>query len=419
MKRTKLLNALTAFCVLLASQLACQTLIPSMEAMSTPGPTLTEVASIQPNTPTMLSTASSTLSDDEIMTGIQQSLDLYAQAYNENKPELLTQVVDQENKPFRRIVNSRFDEFQKSSDAGQIHFKFHLLDIQKREFGYVIAHFEMDGYYVEANWPFRTAAGNWVLTEPTVEQVGEPVTTETEHFIFTTYPWADDVNPKIMEMMETARNNVENVLGKVPDEKANVRIMPIYGLNPFNPMGAIALYNREQGDTKNLIDVYTPNSYAFSFYDPTLGWDGELQSTLTHEYTHMTHARSFNNAGRLSDWMSEGLAEYVSGAEERKADACYAFHSGTFNPIVDESEVVYKQDLMHMYTLEKNFGLSYSYATSLVYFTVENYGGLDGFWKLANALDKTSDFTEAVPEAFGISYEEYNKKWQDWLRKQC
>ncbi|MEO5886925.1 MAG: hypothetical protein ABIQ77_04600, partial [Anaerolineales bacterium] len=111
--------------------------------------------------------------------------------------------------------------------------------------------------------------------------------------------------------------------------------------------------------------------------------------------------------------------EYVSGAEERNQEACYAFQSGTFIPIVDESDLVYKQDLMHMYTLEKNFGLSYSYATSLVYFTVENYDGLDGFWKLANALDKTSEFTEAVPEAFGISYEEYNKRWQDWLMKQC
>lgn len=219
--------------------------------------------------------------------------------------------------------------------------------------------------------------------------------------------------------METARNNVENVLGRVPEEKANVKIMPIYSLSPYNPMGAIALYNREQGATKNLIDVYAPYSYAFSFFDPGRGWEGELQATLTHEYTHMTHARSFNGAGRLSDWMSEGLAEYVSGAEGRNADACYAFRSGTFIPIVDQSEVVYKQDLMHMYNLEKNFGLSYSFATSLVYFTVENYGGLDGFWKLANALDKTSEFTEAVPEAFGISYEEYDEKWQEWLKAQC
>jgi hypothetical protein len=419
MKLTNLIPILASLVLIIAAQLACQTLLPSSEAVSTSIPTLNGSPTTQVDEPTTNATNPASPSDDEIREGIQHALDLYAQAYNENDPDLLTQVVDQENLPFRRIVKSRFDEFQNSSDAGQFRYEFNLLDIEKREFGYVIAHFEMDGYAVEAEWPFRMVAGNWVLTEPTVEQIGKPVITETEHFVFTTYPWADDVNPRIMEMMETARDNVETVLGKVPDEKANIKILPIYSLSPYNPMGAIALYNREQGAKQNLIDVYAPYSYAFSFFSSTQGWEGELQATLTHEYTHMTHARSFNSAGRLSDWMSEGLAEYVAGASERNTDACYALRSGTLIPIVDQSDVVYKQDLMHMYNLERNFGLSYSFATSLVNFTVENYGGLDGFWKLATALDETSDFTEAVPEAFGISYEDYDKKWQDWLRDQC
>lgn len=72
-----------------------------------------------------------------------------------------------------------------------------------------------------------------------------------------------------------------------------------------------------------------------------------------------------------------------------------------------------------MYLLEENFGLSYDFATSLVEFTVENYGGLDGFWKLAEASDQTSDFKKAVQDAFGISYDEYNSKWQAWLKKKC
>ena len=64
---------------------------------------------------------------------------MYAQAYNENDPALLEQVVDQENKPFRRIVTSRFDDFQNSSQAGTGTFSYTLISINKREFGYVIA----------------------------------------------------------------------------------------------------------------------------------------------------------------------------------------------------------------------------------------------------------------------------------------
>ena len=261
--------------------------------------------------------------------------------------------------------------------------------------------------------------GIWVITEPTVEQVGAPVVTDTEHFTFTTYPWADDVNQQIIDMMEIARTNSEKVLGQAPTEKANVKIMPIYGLSPFNPMNAIALYNKNGAALENTIEVYAPESFAYSFYDPSVGWDGELQRTLTHEYTHMAHARVFNNAGRLSDWMSEGLAEYVSGADSNLYWACDAARSGTIIPILDESGTAYKQDLMHMYLLEQDFGLSYSFAHSLVSFTAENYGGLDGFWKLANALDDTGDFKKAVQNAFGISYEEYDSKWREWLETQC
>jgi hypothetical protein len=118
--------------------------------------------------------------------------------------------------------------------------------------------------------------------------------------------------------------------------------------------------------------------------------------------------------------MSEGLAEYVAGAaDDNSYWACDAVESGTFIPILDETKDVYKQDLMHMYGLTENFGLSYDFATSLVAFTVEEHGGLDGFWKLAKTFDKTSDFKEAVQESFGISYDEYNTEWQTWLKRKC
>lgn len=406
----KSVQTLAALAILFSSQLACQTLFPTPPTE----PTATAII-VTAMTPSAEPTAPS---DEEIRAGIQSSLDIYAQAYNENNPDLLEQVVDQENKPFRRIVRSRFNDFQDSSQAGAWTFEFTLLDITKREFGYVIATFQTAGGY-QADWPFRFIDDRWVITEPTVEEVGAPVTTDTEHFIFATYPWSDDVNQQIMDMMETARSNVENVLGQAPKEKASVEIMPIYGLRPFNPMNAIALYSRHGGSNGDVIEVYAPFSFAYGSYDPYIGWDGELQGTLTHEYTHMTHARVFDGAGKLSDWMSEGLAEYVAGEDENLYWACDAARAGIMIPILDESEAVRKQDLMHMYLLDQNFGLSYSFAHSLVSFTVEKYGGLDGFWELARALDETSDLKKAIHQVFGISYEEYNKKWREWLKRQC
>jgi hypothetical protein len=412
MKPDKVVSLLLALAILMYSQLACQALIPPPTPVASPPPAATDAPPASVSAPVEPT-------DAEIKAGIQKSLDAYADAYTHNKPDVLDQTIDRENKPFYRIVRSRFDEFQSSYLAGQIEFQYRVTAIQKREYGFVIAHIDA-GYGSSADWAFRQLDGVWVLSEPTVKQAGDPVRTETAHFIFTTYPWSDDVNPRIMEMMETARGDAEKVLGKAPEEKANVKIMPIYGLSPFNPMNAIALYIEEQGPIKNIIEVYAPYSYAFGRYDTALGWDKDLQTTLTHEYTHMVHARVFNNAGRLADWMSEGLAEYVSTVNnDNLYSACDALRSGTLIPILDDSDALAKQDLMHMSALDENTRLGYDYSHALVEFTVENYGGLDGFWKLAAALDKTGDFKKAVQDAFGISYDEYNEKWLAWLKRQC
>jgi len=409
----KIIQVVPALAILLSSQIACQTVMSQIA----PVPTATEFIPAETQTPSPVPPPSPTptpsYSDEEIKAGIQASLNIYARALTDNNPDLLDQVVDQENKPFRRIVRSRFDEYQNSTHP-ENEFSFTLVSISRRDFGYVIAEFTSDGGS-QADWPFRKLGENWVITEPTVAQIGEPVVTDTEHFTFTTYPWADDVNQQTMDMMEIARSNVEQVLGEAPKEKANVTILPIYGLNPFNPMNAVASYSLV-GDN---IEIYTPSSFAFGNYDPELGWNGELQTTLTHEYAHMTHAHVFNHAGRMAEWMSEGLAEYVSSTEENIYWACGSARSGNMIPILDESDTFPKQDLMHMYSLEKDFGLSYSFAHSLVAFTVENYGGLDGFWTLAKNLDETDDFKKAVKESFGVSYDQFNQQWQKWLTRQC
>lgn len=412
--------SLLAAAAVILSQLACQTLFP-LPSTPTPLPTVTRsaTATATPITPTATPVPTEALpfTDYEITTGIQQALDIYADALTNNKPELLKQIVDQENRPLLRIVNSRFDDFQKSYMGGQVDFEFSLQEIVRREHGFVIARFRSGRS--EASWLFRYDDGAWVLGEPGAAQIGEPVITETEHFKVTSYPWAEDVNPHIIEMLETAREEVEDVLGKVPVEKPNVEIIPIYGLRPFESMQAVASYSRGTTATDDQIVIYTPNSFAFAFYDYGLGWESELQDVLTHEYTHMAHARSFHGAGRLADWMSEGLAEYVAGETENSSFACEAMQMGTTIPILDETRDFGKQDLMNMYGLEQDFGLSYDFATSVVEFTVEKYGGLDGFWKLAHELDEKGDLKKALLSAFGVSYSDFNTQWQAWLRKKC
>lgn len=130
----------------------------------------------------------------------------------------------------------------------------------------------------------------------------------------------------------------------------------------------------------------------------------DLEDVLTHEATHYVHTRSFDDAGTLAGWMSEGLAEYVSGSTSIDL-AFEAARRGMIIPIVDtETDLMDRQDLMHFYSLKKDVGLAYGLSQSLVAYIVETYGGLDAFWRLARAFDETQDFDEALRIAFKVTY---------------
>lgn len=413
-----------AVLVLGLAQLACVTLLGRPTPLAPPTPIIVAITAtprviVVTSEPGVTPPPTSGPTDQEIRDGIQRAVDLFAQAYTENDPALLAQAVDQDNAPFRRIVRSRFDDFQNSYVGGQIEWGYTVDRIERRAAGFVLAHLREEGGWA-ADWLFRQAGDHWVLSEPSVEQIGAAQTIETDYFIFITYPWAEDVNAAIIDMMDMAREEVRAVLGTVPEQKARVEIMPIYGLKPFNTMGAVALYAASGGpEGEDLIEVYAPNSYAFGHYDPDLGWDGELAMTLTHEYTHMTHNRSFDDAGELAAWMSEGLAEYVSGAPNNVSHACYAAWSGDLIPIVDSESPSFKQDLMHLSTLDQDVGLAYALAHSLVAYVVEEHGGLDGFWNLARAYDESQDFDKVLRQTFDVSYAEFDRAWRAWLKEQC
>lgn len=350
---------------------------------------------------------------------IQAALDLYVQAYNENQPELLDQAIDTSNKPFRRLAQSRFDDFQKSYRGGSGYPDLWVQSAETRPHGFLLARLQLETG-MAADWNFRQVDGRWVISEPSVEQIGPSETITSPNFVFTTYPWAEDVNTELVALMEDARTKVEGKLGKAPEERAQVEVRPIYGLDPFTAMGALAYYQAAGARGPDKIVIYSPHSFAYGFFDPEIGWQGDLGQVLVHEYTHMVHNLSFDNAGgKLVSWMSEGLAEYVSGADYDRVAACRASKQGQRIPLVDRKSKVNKQDLGHMYILDKDRGLAYAYAYTLVAYIVETHGGLDGFWKLAQAHDELQDMDEALQQAFGVSLDEFERDWLEWVEQGC
>ncbi len=382
--------------------------------------TLTNAAGnlLHPATPTPAdpALAVAAIPDDEIISGIQQTMGDYARAYNTNDLALLQSVTDAENLPFKRLVSSRFSDFQQSIYAGYYTYSFDVESIQRMPLGFVQAHLLSDGTTAH-DWLFRQVDGKWLLSEPTEAQFGTPTKKETEQFTYLLYAWNDATNEEIITLMENAALQVKEVLGALPKEKAEVEILPGYSADPYADPNSLAYYQTGGNGEPDKMVIFSPNSFSFGWYDEETGWQPDLQATLTHEYTHMAHQRAFDKAGKLLDWFSEGLAEFVSGSD-RYYEIQDALDPDQLIPILDKSVTINQQDLGHIYLLENNISLAYAEAESLVMFLNEKYGGMDGVWAFARAHDEYQDYDEALQAAFGISYADFDQQWRDWLKNE-
>jgi hypothetical protein len=352
-------------------------------------------------------------SDDQIKIAIQSVVNNYAKAYNTNNMELLQKITDSENLPFKRLVSNRFTSDQESIYGGSINMRLTVDSIERMPLGFVQAHILTD-WNSAADWTFRMINKEWVLSEPSEAQFGEPYTKETEHFTYELYHWSDEINGEIIDLMENAAERVLNKLGKLPSDKAEVIILPGYSADQFSDPNALAYYQTALPGELDSITLFTPNSYSFGWYDVTQGWEKSLEDTLTHEYTHMTHQRAFNKAGRLMDWFSEGLAEFVSDSP-RYLEIAGALNPDRLIPIVDSQSTINQQDLNHIYLLDKDVSLAYAEAESLIMYIHDTYGGMDAVWNFAQAHDDLQNMDEAMQKAFGVDYATFDSQWRDWL----
>ena len=120
---------------------------------------------------------------------------------------------------------------------------------------------------------------------------------------------------------------------------------------------------------------------------------------------------------KMSDWMKEGLAVYVSDDTVYDSAVRAAVQGDHIIPIVDTSNLAHPQDLEHLTLLEKDIALAYGLGKSLIVYMDEKYGGLDAFWKFTQAYSTEQKVPAALEKAFGVTYEQFDKDWRAWLKQ--
>lgn len=351
----------------------------------------------------------------KISAQIQSTLNDYNAATENNDKTLFMTTIDQKNWVVRDSFSASFDDVQRSGFPKTVKLGMTLINIEQKDEDLVLAHIERDRDGWRADWFFRKAGETWVISEPTEEEAGAPYVTTSGNYTFITYPIADDVNGKIIALMSNAEEHVRRDLGEAPTGRIDITVYPLISISPLRSGGLSTWQINPLADGTDRIDMTTPASWQFGFYDPQTGWESDIKLLMSHELARIAYVRNFGNPGQGADWFFEGLAEYVAGFDEMP-DVIAAVQNNAIIPIVDASSSNIKIDLAHFENLDNTF-LAYGLSESLVTFIVEKHGGMESFWKLAKAYDQTQDMDKALQDTLGISYEQFDASWREWLKE--
>ena len=355
-------------------------------------------------------------SDDEIRAALQETVDIWSQAYEQNDPNMLRQAIDTRAPTLRRILADQM------SAGGGRDWNPVVVDFEQRDHGYILAHLDVGGYIYTAT--FRQVKGKWLLSEPRRAELGKKKKIETEHVTFEYYPWDEDVAPQVASMLEDAYAFAAGKLGRSPDKKIKAQLNPTADLAKTIGI-ALAFYRTGSIRQERIVNVVinSPNSFPGGRYDRETGWQPQMAETLNHEFIHLFHDCCFANGVFQNPWMSEGLAVYLTeGGHTNRymSRVIRAVQNDAIIPIWAPRPAPGRipKHLEEWDELNEDERLTaYGLSATLVDYIVTNYGGIEGFWKLALDYEQSHDIKVSVPNAYGISFEEFEQGWMEDLKK--
>lgn len=230
---------------------------------------------------------------------------------------------------------------------------------------------------------------------------------------------AEDIienNEIIVHFEEPLRDMAEEIVHIYPDIKKGLEERFGWRLN-FRPV--VRLINKEdfqevvnnpfvvaiavpKGDLI-LIDSSRANTNPFS-----------LEITMKHELCHLM-LYHYIKGQKLPKWLNEGVSQWASGGiaqivmgSEGKKILREATLSRRFIPL---------KDLVSKFPQDKKaLLLAYEESKSVVEYIISEFG-TGGLLRILNNLRRGDETAEALQKALGISLEELERRWQDYLMK--
>lgn len=175
----------------------------------------------------------------------------------------------------------------------------------------------------------------------------------------------------------------------------------------------VYLYTRQQ--FRNI----TRTQWAGALYDgmirvPIGGYRNEfkeLKQNLYHEYTHAL-IQSIVKNGKCPSWLHEGLAQYFE--DKDKLD----YRRQTIKELQKRKVVIPIKHLegSFMRLNSAQAQVAYSLSLAILEFMIERYG-MYNVKRVLEELGKNKSIDEAMMDGLSISYEVFQKEWQDDFEK--
>lgn len=354
---------------------------------------------------------------EAIRLSVQATMNLYSEMRKSGDDTLLAQIVDERNTSFLQVVREELKEWRALARQNRLRPANYIVDdIRPMLNGFyqadIVVKFprfrESGSGSAEANWIFRQVGDRWLLTEPLTEELGPRSNYQTEHFNFRYYAWDADQIERVGRIFEAAYAVDVAKVGFSASDMLTVSVTPTYQAEPRLNVRALASYSR--GSVSTAFRVRAPGSYGFGLY-PRDEADTTLQGTLQHEYGHhLTYTRM---AGRpIKQWMNEGLSDWLMEDFQRRL-ILTAFNDDQLGTdLLDWAEARFDEGNKAP-TREVN--IAYALGANAVRYMIEERGGLDQFWALADRNAQTRDFNQSVQDVFGQSWPEFQVAYRAWL----
>gem|GEM_PF-953584 len=339
--------------------------------------------------------------------GIQQTVDRYYDALDTRDVRLFRSTVVPDNPYWQAVQEEQYALWVVNYAEGDASAR--VRDVRPLRRGYysgkidLTLQFDNEEYgRATQDWVFRRVAGRWKLAEPTRRELGALRSMRGEGITLEYYPWDAAQAERVLRISESAYRTVSGRVALRAKQRIRVRLLPAYEVSPGLAAGESVGYYRSA--SPNSLFLRSPGSFGFGTYRPYSSPYDELAKTATHEMTHLLADRRVP-LGDLPDWMTEGLAEWVSGNPRP-----YEIHRAL------QKDGLYRlRQLAAFERLSSGAGLAYAQSYEVVSYIIQTHG-LDGYWRLARAHRRYGSVDRPFREALGTGRPEFEREWLRFVR---